>query len=133
MILIKMTFLLFTLDENYNNLMSKMCFKESNIYRDNIQHGLKHTYQIWFERFTKAILWLDYKQSQWDHILFFEHTHGGKILYFLSMLTILLLQELILLLLLIDKNFVGNLLNKIFWRYVRYFVLSDFMTLLRTS
>lgn len=46
-------------------------------------YGLKQSPRAWFGRFSKAILCLGYKQSQIDHIFFFKHSHGGKMIVLL--------------------------------------------------
>ena len=44
---------------------------------------MKQSLRAWFGRFTKAILKLGYKQSQWDHTLFIRHFVAGKIIVLL--------------------------------------------------
>ncbi|RVX06283.1 Retrovirus-related Pol polyprotein from transposon TNT 1-94 [Vitis vinifera] len=41
-------------------------------------HGLKQSPRAWFDRFTKAVLKLGYKQGQADYTLFVKKSHAGK-------------------------------------------------------
>jgi hypothetical protein len=42
-------------------------------------YGLKKSQHAWFERFTKVMLVLGYKQSQGDHTLFVKHCDSGGV------------------------------------------------------
>jgi len=46
---------------------NKKCFLKKALY------GLKQFLRVWFGRFTKAMVSLQYKQSQGDHTLFIKH------------------------------------------------------------
>ena len=41
-------------------------------------YGLKQSPRAWFDRFTKVVLKLGYKQGQADHTLFVKKSHAGK-------------------------------------------------------
>nr|AAB36241.1 retrotransposon peptide {Ty1-copia retrotransposon element, clone Fab 113} [Vicia faba, leaves, Peptide Transposon Partial, 76 aa] [Vicia faba] len=40
---------------------------------------LKQSPRAWFGRFTKVMTSLGYKQSQWDHTLFINHSPQGGV------------------------------------------------------
>lgn len=85
----------------YNNLMLKMLFLHGNVEEEvfmepphefdkmfgtnkecrlkNTLYGLNQSPKAWFERFTRAILTMGYKQSQVDNTLCIKHsTIGGR-------------------------------------------------------
>ena len=59
----------------FKNLFSgdKVCRLKKALY------GLKQSPRAWFGRFTKAMIAMEYKQSQGDHTLFIKHFDHGKI------------------------------------------------------
>ena len=44
-----------------------------------VLYGWKQSPKSWFERFTKAMLSMGYKQSQRDHTLFIKHSIKGEV------------------------------------------------------
>ena len=42
-------------------------------------YGLKQSPRAWFDRFTKAMMAMGYKQSQGDHTLFIKHSKSGGV------------------------------------------------------
>ena len=42
-------------------------------------YGLKQSPRTWFDRFTKAMMAIGYKQSQGDHTLFIKHSKSGGV------------------------------------------------------
>ncbi|RVW84214.1 Retrovirus-related Pol polyprotein from transposon TNT 1-94 [Vitis vinifera] len=53
--------------------------KESGLQLQKSLYGLKQSPRAWFDRFTKAVLKLGYKQGQADHTLFVKKSHVGKL------------------------------------------------------
>ncbi|KAL6351662.1 hypothetical protein AAG906_041016 [Vitis piasezkii] len=51
---------------------NQVCKLQKSLY------GLKQSPRAWFDRFTKAVLKLGYKQGQADHTLFVKKSHAGK-------------------------------------------------------
>ncbi|RVW31986.1 Retrovirus-related Pol polyprotein from transposon RE1 [Vitis vinifera] len=51
---------------------NQVCKLQKSLY------GLKQSPRAWFDRFTKAVLKLGYKQGQADHTLFVKKSHTGK-------------------------------------------------------
>ncbi|RVX07414.1 Retrovirus-related Pol polyprotein from transposon RE1 [Vitis vinifera] len=51
---------------------NQVCKLQKSLY------GLKQSPRAWFDRFTKAVLKLGYKQGQVDHTLFVKKSHAGK-------------------------------------------------------
>ncbi|RVW26631.1 Retrovirus-related Pol polyprotein from transposon RE1 [Vitis vinifera] len=51
---------------------NQVCKLQKSLY------GLKQSPRAWFDRFTKAVLKLGYKQGQTDHTLFVKKSHAGK-------------------------------------------------------
>ncbi|RVW17830.1 Retrovirus-related Pol polyprotein from transposon TNT 1-94 [Vitis vinifera] len=51
---------------------NQVCKLQKSLY------GLKQSPRVWFDRFTKAVLMLGYKQGQADHTLFVKKSHAGK-------------------------------------------------------
>ncbi|RVW28765.1 Retrovirus-related Pol polyprotein from transposon RE1 [Vitis vinifera] len=51
---------------------NQVCKLQKSLY------DLKQSPQAWFDRFTKAVLKLGYKQGQADHTLFVKRSHAGK-------------------------------------------------------
>ncbi|RVX18786.1 Retrovirus-related Pol polyprotein from transposon TNT 1-94 [Vitis vinifera] len=51
---------------------NQVCKLQKSLY------GLKQSPQAWFDRFTKTVLKLGYKQGQADHTLFVKKSHAGK-------------------------------------------------------
>ncbi|RVW90322.1 Retrovirus-related Pol polyprotein from transposon RE1 [Vitis vinifera] len=51
---------------------NQVCKLQKSLY------GLKQSPRAWFDRFTKAVLKLGYKQDQADHTLFVKKSHAGK-------------------------------------------------------
>nr|KYP72092.1 Retrovirus-related Pol polyprotein from transposon TNT 1-94 [Cajanus cajan] len=68
------------------NERNKVCLLKKALY------GLKQSPRAWFGRFTKAMISLEYKQSQGDHTLFIKHSTTtqfemkdlGRLKYFLG-------------------------------------------------
>ncbi|RVW45699.1 Retrovirus-related Pol polyprotein from transposon RE1 [Vitis vinifera] len=54
---------------------NQVCKLQKSLY------GLKQSPRAWFDRFTKAVLKLGYKQGQADHTLFVKKSHTGKMPY----------------------------------------------------
>ncbi|RVW98396.1 Retrovirus-related Pol polyprotein from transposon RE1 [Vitis vinifera] len=52
---------------------NQVCKLQKSLY------GLKQSPRAWFDRFTKAVLKLGYKQGQADHTLFVKKSHAGKL------------------------------------------------------
>ena len=52
---------------------NKVCKMKKALY------GLKQSPRAWFERFTKVMLAIGYKQSQCDHTLFIKHLEIGGV------------------------------------------------------
>nr|CAN76326.1 hypothetical protein VITISV_014220 [Vitis vinifera] len=52
---------------------NQVCKLQKSLY------GLKQSPRTWFDRFTKAVLKLGYKQGQADHTLFVKKSHAGKL------------------------------------------------------
>ena len=52
---------------------NQVCKLQQSLY------GLKQSPRAWFDRFTKAVLKLGYKQGQADHALFVKKSHAGKL------------------------------------------------------
>nr|KYP55049.1 Retrovirus-related Pol polyprotein from transposon TNT 1-94 [Cajanus cajan] len=42
-------------------------------------YGVKQSPRAWFQRSTKAMISLEYKQNLGDHTLFIEHSPNGKL------------------------------------------------------
>ncbi|RVW34515.1 Retrovirus-related Pol polyprotein from transposon RE1 [Vitis vinifera] len=51
---------------------NQVCKLQKSLY------GLKQSPRAWFDRFTKAVLKLGYKQGQANHTLFVKKSHAGK-------------------------------------------------------
>ncbi|RVW14716.1 Retrovirus-related Pol polyprotein from transposon RE1 [Vitis vinifera] len=51
---------------------NQVCKLQKSLY------GLKQSPRAWFDRFTKAVLKLGYKQGQADHTLFVKKSHAGQ-------------------------------------------------------
>ncbi|RVW64346.1 Retrovirus-related Pol polyprotein from transposon RE1 [Vitis vinifera] len=51
---------------------NQVCKLQKSLY------GLKQSPRAWFDRFTKVVLKLGYKQGQADHTLFVKKSHAGK-------------------------------------------------------
>ncbi|RVX02081.1 Copia protein [Vitis vinifera] len=51
---------------------NQVCKLQKSLY------GLKQSPRVWFDRFTKTVLKLGYKQGQADHTLFVKKSHAGK-------------------------------------------------------
>ncbi|RVW34837.1 Retrovirus-related Pol polyprotein from transposon RE1 [Vitis vinifera] len=52
---------------------NQVCKLQKSLY------GLKQSPRAWFDRFTKTVLKLGYKQGQADHTLFVKKSHAGKL------------------------------------------------------
>ncbi|RVW94082.1 Copia protein [Vitis vinifera] len=52
---------------------NQVCKLQKSLY------GLKQSPRAWFDRFTKAVLKLGYKQGQADHTQFVKKSHAGKL------------------------------------------------------
>jgi hypothetical protein len=58
---------------NHSLLPNQVCRLKKALY------GLKQSPRAWFERFTKAMVFMGYRQSQRDHTLFIKHSISGGV------------------------------------------------------
>lgn len=65
----------------------KVCRPKKSLY------GLKQSPRAWFEKFSKSIKNQGYKQGGSDHMMFVNHTSGGKMTILLNMRMISFLHE----------------------------------------